>query len=278
MKKTTLTITLLLFSIFNYAQQNKGFYLSFNTGYNLESNKQNNQVIYGGNPVPLISSNQISDAKSDFSVPSFSLGKGFNAQANVGYQWNQNIGLELGINYLWGGKTNFKQTSYNGNFTNTSISSTMLQFKPALVLQTQLEKINLYTKIGAVVGTGSIIIEQTEHTNFSNSTLKETMDGGLAFGYQGSLGVSYPLNDKISLFGELNLVSLNYAPTKGIFNEFTTNGIDQLAGMDINEKEFEYVKTINDDLENVNAPTKLIKTTYSYSSIGMNVGIKYSLK
>lgn len=275
MKKTALTLALVLLSIATNAQTDKGVYFSLNTGYNLEANKQNNFIYFYGNPVFLVDS----PSNTENSFTRFSLGKGINAQANIGYMFNQNIGLELGINYLLGGKTNFSSKNGNDYYQNTSISSKMLQFKPTLVLQTKLEKINPYVKLGAIIGTGSIFIDAENFDDPDLITLKETMNGGLAVGFHGNIGVSYPLNTKMAFFGELSLVSLNYAPTKGKFTEYTENGVDQLPSMDTNEKEFEFEDSvINFGNQAATEPMKLMRTTYSFSSIGFNVGLKYSLQ
>lgn len=207
-----------------------------------------------------------------------SLGEGINFGGAFGYQFHKNIGAELGVSYLLGSKTSWKFNYFGGEYVNQDVSSKMLQIKPTVVLSTSFEKITPYAKIGAIIGSGSIT-ENREESNPGNfSTSKYVSNGGLAFGYTASLGTTYKINTKFSLFAELNLNSLTYKPTKGKKTVSTLNGVDNLSSIPVADKEFEFVDTFQygtSVTSDLNTTRKVLATTYDYSSMGLNFGIQY---
>jgi hypothetical protein len=208
------------------------------------------------------------------------LGKGLNAGINFGYMFNKNIGFELGGNYLLGGKINGSYTSYTGDYLNSEVSAKMLQIKPSLVFRSDLDKFNPYAKVGMIIGSGKIINTTVEKDGADLETRTLELDGGMPIGFQASIGTLYKLNEKLSIFGELNLVNLNYAPKKGHITEATLNGINQLPTYTISDKEIEFTSSFTNTGAplNPNAPSKSPTLDFSFSSFGLNVGLLYQFK
>jgi hypothetical protein len=103
----------------------------------------------------------------------------------------------------------------------------------------------------------------------------------VAYGDFYSGGANYKLNDKISLFGEIRIISLAYAPNKAEVTESKSNGVDMLPNMTIRDKQTEYSDNYTDDnnsSSNTSAPRKSTKQSLPFSSIGFNLGIRYYLK
>ena len=256
------------------AQNEKGAYVSVNTGYNMGTgNVSYYQAIF----LRMVNSTETSATTTQTEVIKVNLGKGLNFGANFGYSFNKNIGIELGANYLIGAKINGKQTELSGDYTNSEVFSKMIQIKPTLVFRGGYDKINPYAKVGLIIGSGKITNTQDERSGSDvyNRTLE--FKGGTPIGFHASLGTLYKLNEKISLFGELNLVSLEYAPKKGAYTQYTKNGVDQLPTMTTREKEVEFVDSYTDTgmPPNPNEPSKQITLPFSFSSFGLNVGVQY---
>jgi len=259
-----------------YAQ---GAYVSLNAGYGLGSSSQS-----------LANTTKTSGSSSTITTEenvNLSLGKGLNFGGTFGYMLNKNIGAELGLSYLIGGTTTQKNastgSSTNYYSTNTDYSASMLRINPSIVIASGLDGINPYAKFGAVIGTGSFTADVNESQTYSSKTsvFKQTTkySGGLAVGVSASLGASFKLNDKISLFGELALISLSYAPTKGEITAYTENGADKLSSLTTNDKQTDFVdKTTTTSTATPDSqPNQQLKSKYPFGSFGLNIGLKYTL-
>ncbi|MEI6822370.1 MAG: outer membrane beta-barrel protein [Bacteroidota bacterium] len=287
--KTALCLLVITMIISNLSAQKA--YLSFNAGYglNLGSITYNNYVSYQISNTNYTSTNE---------SKGLSLGKGFNICGAFGYMFNKNIGTELGISYLFGASTIFTSNYYyldgTSTYLNKTYSSNMLRFNPSIIITSGFNKLNPYAKLGLIIGTGSIIIDYEDKEKYTtgnpnppyNNIVTDTiffvsnkMNGGLAFGFNASVGVIYKLNDKISLFGEVNMINLCYAPTKGEIVKYTKNGQDILSTLTTHTKETEYVDIYNYDPSITNStdvPTKSTKFNMPFGSIGINLGIRFN--
>lgn len=257
------------------AQSDKGFYATVQSGYNFGTGQSNFGTAFSfqtGNGI------QTSANSASSEIPKINLGKGFNAQVAFGYMFTKSIGLELGVNYLLGGKEKTASSSYTGEFRSNDISANMIQIKPTVVIRAGYEKINPYAKIGLVAGFGKIEmeIEQYDGTNLFNSIIE--LDGGMALGFHSSLGSLYKINNRFSLFGELNLVSLTYSPEKGRITKFYANGEDVLASMSVQNTQFDFVDTLVETgvPPSSTQPSQTYKIPFSFSSFGLNVGLQYN--
>jgi hypothetical protein len=205
--------------------------------------------------------------------------------------FNEHIGAELGLSYLMGGKSyskisetriypNYPSEYYNQEST---ISSKMFRMIPTLVIEAGGEKINPYAKFGLVVGFGSVLCESNynsydEWDGLETTSQKIQLSGGSALGLTSSIGAMYNLSEKMSLFGELNMINMSYSPTKGELTEYKENGVDKLSSMSISEKEVEYADSydryyfFNDSSK----PSQVLKQSLPFGSFGINVGMRAS--
>ncbi len=103
------------------------------------------------------------------------------------------------------------------------------------------------------------------------------LNEGMPVGFQGSLGTLYKINEKFSLFAELDLISLSYAPKKGEYTKFVANGADVLSSMSVENKEIEFVDSFtNTGVSSPSTqPSKSPVIPFSFSSIGLNIGLQY---
>ena len=72
-----------------------------------------------------------------------SLGKGFNIGGTFGYMFNENIGADLGLTFLMGGKSKAKD-EYVGGTTDYTLSAKMVRINPSLIIASGLKGINPY--------------------------------------------------------------------------------------------------------------------------------------
>jgi hypothetical protein len=102
--------------------------------------------------------------------------------------------------------------------------------------------------------------------------------GNIAVGFQGAVGMNWMINDNIDLFTEVNFVSMTYYPGEGTMTESISNGYDNLPTTPVYYKEIVFKKTINPNEQITgDEPRQMLRQSRAFSSIGVQVGIIYSL-
>jgi opacity protein-like surface antigen len=269
--KIGITIMVLATTLLSSRIYSQGIYAKINAGYGLNMSSQNIDYFHFINyTIDTVSSTQ-EQVKT-------SLGKGFVCEGAVGYMFNKNIGAEISVSYLLGAKTKTKQTLY-GTIRNNSLAANMLSINPSILIACGFEKINPYAKLGLIVGYGKIIYED-DYTSAGGSLVSEKMElsGGIALGLKAGAGVTYNLSEKLSLFGEINMVNLSYSPTKGKLKKSSIDGTDRLPDMKTSEKEVDFVESYTSDTNTPytnDVPRKELIETYPFGSAGINVGIQF---
>ena len=274
MKNTLILLALVSITQTIVAQTEKRFYLNTNIGYNKGTGNIN---YYQAQLLGLVNATQTSATEDSYEIVKTNLGQGINFGLNFGYMFNKNLGFELGANYLLSSEINSSTTSLSGNYNKIVLVSKMLQIKPTVVLRGGFEKINPYAKVGMVIGSGKIINDREfkDGSDISITTLE--LYDGTPIGFHSSVGVLYQLSSKFSVFGELNLVSLEYAANKGKYTKYIDNGADILPLLSIREIEIEFIESESNAsaAPPSNQPGKLAKLPLSFNSFGLNIGLQY---
>ncbi|MFC1731932.1 outer membrane beta-barrel protein, partial [candidate division KSB1 bacterium] len=258
-----LTITLITSSLYS-----QGTYFNINGGYGFKKSSQNIDYYEFYNYT--VGTN--STTREQIKV---SLGKGINVGGTLGHMFTENIGAELGISYLFGGKSK-AEDQWVGGKADYTLKSKMLRFNPSIVIASGRDGINPYAKFGLIIGTGSILYKYEENSGGNVLKYKQKLKGGLALGCTAGLGAIYSLSDLMSFFAEINMVNLSYAPKKGEITEATNNGTDLLPTATTKEKEVEFVDEYTTDNNTPlpdSQPDKHLKTRFPFGSIGINVGL-----
>lgn len=208
-------------------------------------------------------------------------GKGINFGMFAGYMFNPNISAEFGISYLAGGKTKRHYVKESSGIEDLVLSAKMIRITPSLRMTAGDGKMKPYMRIGMVVGVAGKITENDTWTdtgcNCGNSETTWEYTGGVSFGATSAFGGNYTINEKISLFGELNFIAQSWAPEKGLMTKSMFNGADELPNKTTNQKEIDFVKSYTTTSPtNTSAPTTQMKNYSSFSSIGINIGLTYS--
>ncbi|MEO7991666.1 MAG: outer membrane beta-barrel protein [Chryseolinea sp.] len=273
MKKRILLIACLVTSCFASDVLAQSSYVSFNVGYGLPMNAQSLESID-------FNSTTENGTATTYEEEKVSLGKGLRATAAFGRMFTPYIGAEISVSYLMGGKSEAIQRDDNSNYYNKlTLSSSMISATPTIIFSAGLEKINPYAKIGFIVGSSTIKYAGDADNDGDIDKFEYKLNGGLAMGFSSSIGATYPLNEKMSLFGELNIISLSYAPTKGELVKASSDGQDLLPGATVSQKEIDFVDSYTYDNQNPpsdDKPAQELKQYFSYGSIGINFGLKIS--
>lgn len=302
LRNTQYCITVIVFVVISMSMSPnliaQGFYISGSAGYSFGTNNTHGTYFNqryversgfssGFNGIELTNEN----------VP-FSLGKGFNIDINGGYTFNDFLGAEVGVSYLLGGETQWlNEGLYDVKYSNgeevssvirktTKAQSQMWRVVPTIVFSSWSEgKFNPYLKLGAILGFGSFTFDyeeinsKTGANGYNEIILKSTeYSGGMAFGFSGTVGVNYSVNEKVIVFTEARYTSMNYSPNQSKVTNFTVNGDDVLDGKTTNETEVTFVDRIDPYLpvQNPDEPFVKLKETFNMSSLGFNVGVKYN--
>ena len=249
----------------------------------------------GGYGFPAARISLMNDSKSTYngstttyesSSRPMSLGKGINAGLYVGYMLNKNIGAELGASYLFGGKNIFTDEATNTaasfNYkTEMTWKGRMIRLVPTIRMTVGEKKLHPYMKVGFIIGVGSKIFTEThsQNINFSTTTIIDEnweYSGGMSFGFHGGLGLNYMVSDKIGIFVEVSGNYQNWAMKKGSMTKYTVDGVNEMANVDINDREIEFVDSYTETSSGSPDPNQASKTTkffMPFSSIGGNLGI-----
>lgn len=245
-------------------------FATLNVGYAIGTSKQNTSFLEYENV-------NFGNNSATFNEAKFSLGGGLNLGGTFGFMFNKNLGFDLGLSYLLGSKSTAKRTSV-GRTVDYTLSSNFLRFSPNLILATEMGKIKPYAKFGIVLGMGSVNYENNDNNNGNVDYYKIKMNGGLSIGINSSVGINYDLNDKISLFSEVNSINMAYAPKKGEIVKATNNGADYLSTLTTNEKEIEFVDSytfLSGNPQPDSQPYTELKQRLPFGSIGLNFGVKF---
>jgi opacity protein-like surface antigen len=252
--------------------QDGGAYVKFGAGYGFATSMESR----GANSTQ----NSITSTTSE--LVNYSLGKGLNFGGAFGYNFNKNIGAEVGVSYLLGGESKTENKFLNGDTRESIISAKMLQIRPTLVISAGMEKVNPYAKFGVLLSSGKITATRNNTFTGGSGQGIEEFKGGMQLGFQAGLGAEFMITEKLAFFAELNLNSLSYSPKESeITKDETRIGsvvTNNLIGDDVID-----IKTVYEDslttsttAPNVNEPDKALKFTIPFGSVGLNVGIKYN--
>jgi outer membrane protein W len=269
----TMLLMVLVTGVFTNNLNAQGTYVNINIGYGLKMSSQNM-------PDYNMSNLTIDSTSSTMKQINLSLGQGLTAQVAFGYMFTKNIGVEMGLSYLLGAKIKATSVYGAGIISDYFLSAQMFRLNPSVIIACGFNKIDPYAKLGVIIGFGSIKNEQDNYETGSTEVMKTTLNGGVAFGLNASAGVLFKLTKLVSLFGEINIINLSWAPTKGKMTEDNLNGTDLLPNMTTSQKKIDFVKSYTNDSKNPRSdsdPRQELAEKFPFGSVGLNVGVRFSL-
>lgn len=242
-----------------------------------------------------------------------SLNKGFGGGAgffiSAGYGFTKNISAEVGFSYLPG--TTLQSTYTNVNTINSSpndvatetqsvvdnlTSSPMYRIMPEVKFSIPISKFTPYMKAGLIIGLGEKVTIGNVYTDIEtyngismpqsggNGNMSLTASGGLSLGCIGSVGVEYTLSNLLSVYCEFNIINESWSPTKGDITAFNIDGAS--PAYTLTNSQFTYsnnytssgpATSTNPNSNVVEVNSQYPKQTFSFSSYGFAIGIKFSI-
>lgn len=211
------------------------------------------------------------------------LGGGLNAGLNVGYMFSEHIGADLGLNYFMGSTVRSRDvTSPSGTVTVDS-KSTQMRIAPSIIVSTGGTFAG-YARFGLVLPVGgSTVTEYRDNTSGSMVAIDYESKGMPSLGFQGAIGVSYELSDKLSLFGEFSPVVMQIKSKSRTMTAYTVDGQDNLGNLTTYDKEQvsvdELTNSSNNTSTNPNAsdasPEDVLATSTNFNGAFISVGVKF---
>lgn len=256
----------------------QGLFLELNGGYGLSISS--NEIAYNST----VNNGATGSSGSD-EVVRGSYGAGMNFGLNIGYMFNSNIGFGLNASMLIGQKFESTYTYSSPGYASSSTTTyqgKMTRITPNIILSVGEGKIKPYARLGIALGIGNTITIHDEYSNTDGDSEIFTFqyDQGLAFGTYGEFGLNIGFTDKLSLNVALNGYNMSWAPKHGILTEYKSNGLDMLPFLTTSDKEFEFVDNLTYNsgaVYNESQPSQNLKSYNPFSSLGLNIGIRYSL-
>lgn len=225
----------------------------------------------------------------DEEVVKGSFGQGVNAGVRFGYMFSPWMGVDFGVNYLMSGKMkatssytdNSTFSGYNSTSSNTVYTGRMLRLNPSFVMMQDNGTISPFARVGLVLGVGSVSVDYHESDSNGDSwSYRMVVNGGVAVGFSGDLGVKYLLSDHISFIGSLNLIGMSYSPKRGEVVSYIENGVEYVTSLTTYDREVEYMSSVSGNTAattDPNQPYQDLKFYLPFSSIGLNVGLRIDL-
>ncbi len=215
-----------------------------------------------------------------------SLGQGIEIKGALGMDLTDNLGAEVDFGFLMGDKI---EASHNSKMTiggillnsseTFSYQASMVQIAPMVVLHSDVNFANLFVKFGPVMNTGVIKGNYFSQNNFQTVEREVKFTGGLSIGMTSTLGASIDLTDNLSLFAEMQVMTLSHSPDKAKVVKYEVNGSDNLSNLAVEDKEYIFRRTFDQDLSvnhPDNEPTELLKIRFPLSGFGIHVGVQMS--
>lgn len=214
-----------------------------------------------------------------------SFGSGLNAGIYFGYWFSDVVGAQLGVNYILGKKYTFTDNSVvSSNVTDDTkdeVAARSLRLTPALRVGFGHGDVHPYMLGGFTIGMMNKITDDMNETSTNPggtdiTDVSTEYTGGISVGPFAAVGLNFHLTEKLLFSAEITSYFANWAPTKGEITKATVNGADQLSNMTTNQKQFEYVNSVDQTMNTSNGqPTQRLKNYYPLNSVGITIGLHF---
>jgi hypothetical protein len=198
------------------------------------------------------------------------LGTGLPFEIAAGYMFNDNLGVQLGIDYFQGLNTKIIN-SVDGIEVKEFVSAVHLSIVPSVKAQFKAGDMTPYVVLGIDVG-----VVNDFKTREEDATLKRnTRDyGGISLGVKSALGVEYPLSKVLSVFAQIEATQFSFSPMHGKVTKYEVNGQDEMGNLTTKESKWDYVKSVNSsDPKPDDQPNQVLRQTHSVDNVGLEIGI-----
>jgi hypothetical protein len=141
--------------------------------------------------------------------------KGIVFQGGYIYAINNNIQLDMNINYLLGvTDETYYSNEYNGQQLIRRYSNSNFAFSPSIKIKSDIGDLSPYVRFGCSLNFIKIKEEYDLPSSFSYSNEEYVYSGNFSFGWVGGVGIDYVIGENFLVFTELQLNSLTFYPDK----------------------------------------------------------------
>ncbi|NBP68712.1 MAG: hypothetical protein EBR30_05235 [Cytophagia bacterium] len=198
------------------------------------------------------------------------LGAGVDVNILAGYQFSENVMLNVDIGYLSGFKGGFyryEDVVRSGTFNRIDINfkGTFFSISPNLVIKANEKegKMRPFARMGLHMGSG--VVKATTTIDIFEGKRVDEYAGGWAVGWIGGMGLSKQINDQLSATLELTVKTITTRPKQ-------RKNLENFTGVPI-EDTISYKKELQRD----SPKTDQLTFPIPFSSIGLTAGIQYKL-
>ena len=228
-------------------------------------------------------------ASNDFSIKNISFSSGLQGLVSAGYISRSHIGAQLDILAgLISPQYTYTQYSVPVNYGGSSILSDVtlkhqanhpIVISPTVVIESGGKLLNLYCRVGPALPVNTKITQDRVYKNLPGTGAITTTDiqwnisSSFSLGYTGAAGVNYKLNDRMSIWGEVSILSLSVSVKQEDLSAYIRNGqsysLSSISGI----KTFYYSKTGIADTNYIHNPTY----SQPFSNVSFNIGARFNL-
>jgi len=274
----------------NLAGNAQKFYLKGQVGYDFgflksQINMISDHVVYTYDSATVTSS---------YEVFKNSYGTGFSFGAGAGIMMGKFMSFELGAFYttckeqkLEGSTTIVDEQGYHYNgYSHYKLKGRCYGFKPAFTIFIPGENVRPYARVGAVLAFTKLKEDMTMNVTTDNYNYlhaegyQYTLEYKTRFsaGVNFALGMEFSVGKRVWMYAEVEGNFLNYSPVSATYTDFIIGHENVTNKLNVHQREIEFVKSYSDsDNDNNSQPTKAPRLSYSFSSLALNVGIRYTL-
>lgn len=198
-------------------------------------------------------------------------GQGIPVSLELRYLFNEYVGIQLDGTYLIGTKVINNEVLTTGFESETYTITNQFRLTPQLVIQTPF---GLYTRVGAILPLAGKTMRYSSNANGGGPGVKSEIEvearGKFSLGVVGSLGYEQKIGENLGVFAEFEYITLGIKRKSTEITKYTVGGTDVLPNLTPEQikQEYEDETTPND--------MKAQGTKSPYSSLGLNIGIRYT--
>ena len=299
-KKMKIGVTLfcLSLSLISYEGIAQKFYLKAGGGYKLESGKTSFMNADPNGFTDIMTSLDFrvgSDNTATVEGLNGTFGAGLELALTGGYEINNFLAAELGVVYLNGKETTIGRYQDQNSTQETTAYLDGVLLSPALVIDPGFSGVNPYVRAGMVLtAAGKLFIDTSvDAPNGAGPGTDVRVDArteiepGFSVGFAGAIGALFPINEKFSLFGELEFRNFTIRPDKGEITEYSTLAVsngssDPIPGLQLDDlpvfrKSFVFSDSYQIPLGTeppLDEPSNLPGQNANTGSLGFNFGVQ----
>ena len=281
MKRTALFSFLSLFLLAGFGlKAQTGPYARLGVGYGM------------GATTDQLGTTYVEDANGDFTEENIygTYGGGFDVNLDLGYNFSQNFGFGLGVDYLFGSTVTRDEYTDPSQTSMTEVYTRQLRLSPNFTVRGNNEgMVQPYGGLGLVIPvTGTTYTnEEATYTGVNGTATKKIESKGqFTLGYEAFAGVYFKVpNDKVRIFAELRYTGLRIRAKEAEIVELMQPDMSTGTIIDVIDlrpdpyTEINFVDEIDQDTNanrNAGDPIEQLRTSTNFSSFGIQVGVAMS--